>query len=130
MAISGWGPPENVPFLSIPVEIIEERHGLTLPKGLPGPMSRPTPEALGGLLEGGGFSDVGVEETSVDFDFGSGEEFSTYVREIASPVRALLADLPIEVQDETWAAIGAAAPAGPDGRVRLSNLVLLASGSA
>ena len=55
-----------------------------------------------------------------------------YVREIAPPVTALMADQPQEVQDETWAAIAAAADerAGSDGSIELSNLVLIASGTA
>jgi SAM-dependent methyltransferase len=129
-AISSWGPPERVPFLGIAVRTIEERHGRTLPPGLPGPLSRPTPDALAALLEAGGYAEVAVEETSVDFEFDSGRDFAGYVRDIASPVRALIADQPAEVQEETWAAVGAAAPAQPDGSVKLSNLVLLASGSA
>ena len=41
-----------------------------------------------------------------------------------------MADQPQEVQDETWAAITAAADerAGADGSIELKNLVLLASG--
>jgi enediyne biosynthesis protein CalE5 len=133
MAIASWGPPDRAPFLGVPVGTVMQRLDVPPPPpGTPGPLSRPTPEAIGGLLEGGGFSDVEVEEAEVSFGFGSAEEFTTLVREIAPPITAMMADRPQEVQDETWAAITAAVAerAGDDGSVEFKNLVLLASGSA
>ena len=59
MAISSWGSPDRVPFLGIPMRTAMQRLGvLPPPPGTPGPLSRPTPQALGGLLEAAGFSDV------------------------------------------------------------------------
>jgi ubiquinone/menaquinone biosynthesis C-methylase UbiE len=133
MAISSWGPPDRAPFLGVPVQTVMQRLDIPPPPpGTPGPLSRPTPEAIGGLLEGGGFSDVEVEEAEVSFRFGSGEEFTTFVREIAPPITAMMADRPQEVQDETWAAITAAVAerANDDATVEFKNLVLLASGRA
>lgn len=133
MAIASWGPPERVPMLSLPMGTVIQRLGVTPPPpGTPGPLSRPTPEAIGGLLEGGGFSDVQVEETEVTMVYESAEQFTIFVREIAPPITALMADQPPEVQDETWAAITTAADerAGSDGTIEMKNLVLLASGTA
>jgi hypothetical protein len=63
MAISSWGPPERTPFLGVPMRTAMERLGVPPPPpGTPGPLSRPTPEAIGGLLSGGGFEGVEVEE--------------------------------------------------------------------
>ena len=102
------------------------------PPGTPGPLSRPTPEALGGLLEAGGFSGVKVEEADVTFEWRSPEEFTTFIREIAPPISAIIDPHPRDIQDETWAAITEATrrAAADDGAVRLSNLVLLAVGRA
>ena len=102
------------------------------PPGTPGPLSRPTPQALGGLLEAAGFSSVQVEEAKVTFQWQSPEEFTTFIREIAPPITAMIAPHPQEVQDETWAAITEAIrETAVDGEpVRLSNLVLLAAGRA
>jgi enediyne biosynthesis protein CalE5 len=133
MAISSWGPPERVPFLAIPMRTAMQRLDVPPPPpGTPGPLSRPTPAALGGLLEVGGFSDVQVEEADVTFEWQSPEEFTTFIREIAPPLTAMIDPHPQDVQDETWAAITEAIrqEAGDDGKVRLSNLVLLASGRA
>ena len=133
MAISSWGEPDRVPFLSIPMRTAMRRLDVPPPPpGTPGPLSRPTPDAIGGLLEGGGFSDVQVEEAEVTFELDSPEASTTYVREIAPPITAMLAPYPADVQEETWAAITDAMreEAGGDGRFSLSNLVLLASGRA
>ena len=133
MAISSWGQPERVPFLAIPMKTAMERLDVPPPPpGTPGPLSRPTPEALAGLLEGGGFSDVEVEEATVTFEWSSPEEFTTWIHEIAPPVNAIIDPHPPEVQEETWAAITEAVreKAGDDGTVTLSNLVLLAAGRA
>jgi enediyne biosynthesis protein CalE5 len=133
MAISSWGPPDRVPFLAIPLRTAMQQLDVQPPPpGTPGPLSRPTPEALGGLLEAGGFSDVNVEEADVTFEWPSPEEFTTFVREISTSIGAMIAPHPPEVQDETWAAITEAVrqAAADDGRVRFSNLVLLAAGRA
>jgi ubiquinone/menaquinone biosynthesis C-methylase UbiE len=133
MAISSWGSPEQVPMLAIPMQTAMQRLGVPPPPpGTPGPLSRPTPEALGGLLEGGGFADVDVEETEVALEWQSPEEFTTFVKEIAAPIAAMIAPHPQEVQDQTWAAITEAVrqAAGNGGTVRFSNLALLAAGRA
>lgn len=133
MAISSWGPPDRVPFIGIPVITAMQRLGVEPPPpGTPGPLSRPTPEAIAGLLEGGGFSDVAVEEAQVAFHWDSAEEFTQFTRDIVPPVTAMIDPHPQEVQDETWAAITAAAGehAGADGGIDLTGLVLIASGRA
>jgi SAM-dependent methyltransferase len=133
MAISSWGPPERVPFLGIPVRTTMQLLDVPPPPpGTPGPLSRPTPEAIGGLLEGGGFSDVQVEDVEVTFDWESPEAFTTFVREIAPPITAMINPHPPEVQTQAWTAItdAMAQEAEDDGTVRLTNQVWLASGSA
>jgi SAM-dependent methyltransferase len=133
MAISSWGPPERVPMLAIPMKTAMQRLDVPPPPpGTPGPLSRPTAEALGGLLEAGGFSDVAVEEAEVSFEWGSPEEFTSFIREIAPPISAMIDPQPQDVQDETWAAITDAIRqhAEGDGPVRLTNLVLMAAGRA
>jgi SAM-dependent methyltransferase len=133
IAIASWGPPERVPFLAIPMgTAIRRLDAEPPPPGTPGPLSRPTPEAIGGLLEGGGFSEIQVEEAEVAMEWESAEEFTTFVKEIAPPIRAIIDPHPQEVQDETWAAITEAVGehAADDGRVSLTSLALIASGRA
>ncbi len=132
MAISSWGPPDRVPFLAVPMRTVMQRLGVEPPPpGTPGPLSRPTPEAIGGLLEGGGFSDVDVDELEVDFEWESADAFTQFVKEIAPPVSNLLKPHPEEVQEETWAAVSeAVAEHADDGVIRMRNLVLIAAGTA
>jgi SAM-dependent methyltransferase len=133
MAIASWGAPDEVPFLSIPMRTTRERLGIPPPPpGTPGPLSRPTPAAIGGLLEGGGFSKVAVERAEVVFEFDSPQHFTAYVRAIAAPIRAMIAQHAGEAQEEAWDAItqAAAEVGGGPGPLRLSNAVLLASATA
>ena len=96
------------------------------------PLSRPTPDALGGLLEGGGFSKVAVELDEVTFEFDSPEHFTAYVRAIAAPIRAMIEQHAGAAQDDAWDAITRAAAelGGGSGPLSLSNAVLLAAGTA
>ena len=134
IAISSWGKPDRVPFLSIPLRTTMARLGVDPPAaGTPGPLSRPTPAAIGGLLEGGGFSGVAVEQAEVVFEFDSPQQqFTAYVRAIAAPIRAMIERHAGEAQEEAWDAItqAAADAGGGSGPLRLSNLVLLASATA
>ena len=132
MAIASWGTPDQVPFLSIPMRTAMSKLDVAPPPpGTPGPLSRPTPDAIGGLLEGGGFSDVQTEQADVTFEWESPEEFTTFVKEIAPPISAMINPHPPEVQEETWAAItDAVREAAGEGPVRFPNVVLMASGRA
>jgi SAM-dependent methyltransferase len=133
LAISSWGPPDQVPMLGIPMGTVMKRLDIPPPPpGTPGPLSRPTREAISALLEGGGFSDIQVEEIDLEFEWDSPEEFTRFVKEIAPPVSNLMASHPPEVQDETWAAITEATRAhlGDDDKVRQKNLAFVAAGRA
>jgi SAM-dependent methyltransferase len=133
IAIASWGKPEEVPFLSIPMRTTRERLGVPPPPaGTPGPLSRPTPAVIGGLLEGGGVSEVAVEQAEVIFEFDSPAHFTAYVRAIAAPIRAMIEQHAGEAQEEAWDAItqAAADAGGGSGPLRLANAVLLASGTA
>jgi ubiquinone/menaquinone biosynthesis C-methylase UbiE len=132
MAISSWGPPDRTPFLGLPMKTaLKELDIPPPPPPASGPLSRPTPEALGGLLEAGGFSDVQVEEAEVTMEWSSPEEFASYVREIAPPINALIDPHPEDVRKATWDAITEAArETAGGGPTTVTNLVLLAAGKA
>jgi SAM-dependent methyltransferase len=133
MAISSWGPPERVPMMAVPMATAMRLLELPPPPpGRPGPLSRPTPAAIGGLLEGGGFSDVDVEELEVTMEYGSAEEFTRSVQALVPPITNLLKSHPPERQQQVWQAVtdAARAHASEDGGVRMTNLVLVAAGQA
>jgi SAM-dependent methyltransferase len=133
MVISSWGPPERVPFIAVPMGTAMRTLGVDPPPpGTPGPLSRPTREALGGLLEGGGFSEVEVEETEVAFEWESPREFVDMVKDTVPPLVALIAKHEPDDPEKAWDAILGAVEerAADDGTVTFSNLVLLAFGRA
>ena len=132
-AICSWGPRVRVPFMAIAMKTAMEKLEVSPPPpGTPGPLSRPTPGAIGGLLERGGFTGVEVEELEVSWPFDSAEEYTAYAKAIVAPVVAMISPHPEEVQRETWQAITDAARehAGSDGRIVLQNQVLVAAGQA
>ena len=94
--------------------------------------SRPTPAAIGGLLEGGGFSKVAVEQDEVTFEFDSPEHFTAYIRAISAPIRAMIEQHAGGAQEEAWDAItqAAAGAGGGSKPLSFSNVVLLASATA
>ena len=95
MAIASWGTLDRVPMLGLTIGTLVQRVGIAPPpKGMLGPLSRPTPEELGALLEGGGFSNVEVEELEVVLDYESPEDFVECLRDIAPPITALLKQHP------------------------------------
>jgi len=133
MAVSSWGPPERVPFMAVPGGTVMKLLEVPPPPpGRPGPLSRPTPAAIGGLLEGGGFSDVEVEELEVTFEYDSAEEFTRSVQELVPPIANLVKSRPPELQQQVWQAVTDAARAhvSEDGSLRMTNLVLVAAGQA
>jgi hypothetical protein len=69
---------------------------------------------------------------NLDFEWESVDAFIRFLKEIAPSFSALLEPHPPDVREETWAAIGEAISphAAPDGKLRLSNLVLVAVGRA
>jgi SAM-dependent methyltransferase len=133
MAISSHGIPEKVPMIARPMMTVSNLLDVPPPPpGTPGPLSRPTPESIGGLLQGGGFSDVQVEEMEITFDWASPEEFSGYVKDIVAPIRKLVDEQPPDVQEEAWQAIAddIRSEAASDGTLKLPSQVLLAFGKA
>ena len=78
------------------------------------------------------FFGVEVEEAEVTFEWDSPEHFMGFMKEIAPPIHALMEGHSDEEKQATWEAIAEAArgQADADGKVSLTNLVLLASGEA
>ena len=132
-AIASWGPPERVPMIGLPMKVVSERLDVPPPPpGTPGPLSRPTSQAIAGLLEAAGFTDITVEDAEVVMEWESPEQFTAFNRDIVPPLRAMLAERAEQEQKEALAAITEAARAlsGDGPGVRLSNLALLAVGRA
>jgi hypothetical protein len=102
------------------------------PPGTPGPLSRPTPAAVAALLEGGGFSNVAVEQNEVSYEFDSPDQFTAYIRAIAAPIRLMIEQHAGDAKEEVWGEItqAAADALGDSKPLRCSNAVLLGSATA
>src|SRR3954452_5613984 len=132
-AISSWGPPERVPFLGIAMKAaLETLDVAPPPPGTPGPLSRPTNESTASLLEGGGFTEVSVEDLEISLPFESAEQYTEWVQAIVAPIVAMISAHPEDAQRQAWEAIaeGARDRAGADGKISFENQVLVASGQA
>ena len=133
MAIASWGAPPEAPMISLAMmAVLRYLQQPPAPAGTPGPLSRPTPEAIGTILEGGGFSGVEVEETQVVMSWESPEAFTSYIQDVVAPLVAMLEPYLQDVRGAAWNAVTEAARehAAEDGSVTLSNKALLASGTA
>jgi ubiquinone/menaquinone biosynthesis C-methylase UbiE len=132
-AISSWGPPERSPLLGLPMRaVLDFLDEEPPPPGTPGPLSRPTPEAIGGLLEGGGFSGVETEDMDLTCEWGSPEEFAVYIKDVVAPITRMVEAHPPDKQEQAWKAVADSVRdhAEPDGNIRLANQVLFAVGTA
>ena len=90
------------------------------------------PGAFERILHDAGFRDVSCEGVAVGFIFASPAAYARYRREITSRDAALAEHNPPEEVEAAWRAVEKAAEAfaGPDGRVRMTNLALCAAGRA
>jgi hypothetical protein len=99
------------------------------PPGTPGLFAFADRSRLQAVLEEAGFKDVVIEPVELSMaDFETGEEFFTFVRELAGPVATLFAQLSPEAQAVAQKEIVSAAT-GPDGRVKLPGVTWVASGT-
>lgn len=98
------------------------------PRG-PGPLRLSAPGALEGVLREAGFTGVTIETREVVFAFDSLAMHWEIIREMAAPVAAAEAKLePSELAKLKDALADALAPFTRDGRVRLPNVAICATG--
>ena len=134
-ATSVWAPAEKNPFISLPMGVARQ----TLqPPPPPPPPDAPNlfklgaPGAIESAFANAGFNNVQSEVFALTMTFASPEEYTEFMREIAPPVRALVADRSPEVQSGFWNTIleRARGFAGPNGEMKMSSEAILAVGSA
>jgi enediyne biosynthesis protein CalE5 len=132
IAVAVWGPPQNNPFLSLPI--------MTARKYYTGP-PLPDPTAPGGVFsfadkgrlqsvfEQSGFRDVRIEEMNEPMAvFDSGVEYWEFCTDIMSPLRRILDQMPADIVEKIGReVIEAASEGSPDGKVALNGNPILAS---
>ena len=133
-ATSVWSTPENVPFISLPMGTAQR---VLQPPPPPPPPDAPNLFKLGApgltesIFEQSGFKDIAASVITVELESSSAEEYRDFVKDIAPPIRALVANRGPEEQDAYWDALVAAAKghATADGSVRLRGDTILVVGT-
>ncbi len=126
-----WGPPQKVPFVSVPMVVaMRELQVPPPPPGMPGPFRLADPQYLEHLLTQAGFTQVHTEAMMLTFEWASSKELVRFHQDILTQLNALLSKYPVERQAEVWQAIEEALGqfTTPDGTCRIENEVILAFG--
>ena len=128
IAAAVWDVPPKVPMVSLAMGVIQKMFQLPPPPaGAPGPFALADTSALEKGLADAGFTDIRTDRMTVTIEFPSAKDYTEFIREVAAPVRAMLASQPEEKQAEARRAIADAAGqfAGGDGVVRMPNEAIL-----
>jgi ubiquinone/menaquinone biosynthesis C-methylase UbiE len=129
IAVACWAQPDKNPWVSVTMGIIRRRLNAPPPApGTPNIFAFADEARLRSVLEEAGFQVSSVEPVALTMaDFDSGDEFFTFLRELAGPVTTLYSqlspDAQREVRDEVVQAI-----MGADGRVVLPGVTWVAAG--
>lgn len=129
-ATAVWDVPPKVPIASLAFGIAQKMFQLPPP-----PLGTPS---LFGLADGvleramtqAGFTDVRAEALTVTVEFPSSEAFTQYLKDVAAPIVALLANQPSERQDEFWQALATALQqyATAEGNLRIPSTTICVVG--
>jgi len=124
LAAAVWGPPTNVPLISVTMNTV--RHELKappLPADVPGPFSLADVTVLEQTLSKAGFTDIRSEQLTVTIEWASAEAYTGFQQAIAAPIQAMLVNEPTERQEHVWRAVTDAARkhADSEGILKLRN---------
>ena len=124
VAAAVWDTPDKAPGISLSIKaILKFLNASPPPPGMPGPFALADKEKLAAVFESAGFSDLEIESKTVTFSWASAEEYTQWIKDIASPIKAMLADKPEDIQKKGWDAVTEAARAyeADDGSVVIDN---------
>ena len=128
-AAAAWGGPEEVPMISVGGALIRSLLPPPIDPDI-GPFRFAEASTLEGLLAAAGLGAIEGEAITVTVEFPDVADFIRYRQQVSTQDLALRENHPPEKVAEIWAAVAdeAAAYVGPDGRVKLENRALIASG--
>ena len=94
VVLAVWGAPDRNPFFTaLGMGLVEAGHVPPPDPSAPGIFSLGDPEAVRGLLDGAGFTDVRVEEVAVRFAFGDVDEYVAIHADASGPMALVLRGL-------------------------------------
>jgi ubiquinone/menaquinone biosynthesis C-methylase UbiE len=131
LAAAVWAAPADVPLLDTAFATARKVIDAPAPPaGAPGPFSLADAEALNQRLVQAGFQDVRTEALPLTFRFDSAQQFTAFHKDIAAPIKAMIASHSPDMQRKVWDAVAEAAKkyAAADGSVSMSNKTICISG--
>jgi SAM-dependent methyltransferase len=123
-----WSEPSKVPMISMVFGIVQQKLNLPPPPlGTPGPFSLADVSILERALREAGFPAMRSERMNLLAELPSAKTFVDAMRDLAAPLRGMLAAHPPEVEAEVWREIETAAGqyAKADGVVRIPGEAIL-----
>ncbi len=127
-----WSTPEKVPIASVSYNVIAKELALKPPpKGGPGIFALADTARLASLMEGAGFKGVGIETFPVTFVYDTARQYVDMTKDLAAPMRAMVAKETQERQSEVWAMVEEACDdyMRDDGKVEMVSESLLVWGT-
>jgi enediyne biosynthesis protein CalE5 len=127
LAAAVWGPPAQVPAISMPMRIIRQRRHLPpLPAGVPGPFSLADEPRLREYFQQAGFAHIHTEHVTVTLEYTSPEMFLEERLATSANTRLLLAEASEAERADIFGAITEELQTyqEADGLIRLRNDVL------
>ena len=102
-ACAVWGYPSKVPLISFPMGVVMRELNIpALPPGLPGPFALADIGILENALTKAGFKNVQIEQLPVIFRFDSVQDFISYTKATAAPIKFILDKESETRQEEIW----------------------------
>ena len=130
VAVSTWGPPERVPFFSVPNQIVGRHVPPPPDPDARGPFTLPTREALIAVLHEAGFVDINIDVFEANVvSAPSPDAYWDEMSQISGMMGRTLAGLSESQREAIRAdAIAVVSKRFPDGQVRLGGEALIGSG--
>ena len=132
-AAAVWGPPDTVPFTSVPMGIIRQRLHVPPPSpGTPGTFTLADAHVLTQTFTQAGFTEVSTERLTITFTYPSVDIFVQEREATSASIRQLLGAASPEDRTAIWHAVSAAITQyqAPDGVLRIPNDILCVVGRA
>lgn len=133
LAAAVWGPPAKVPLIALAMNTVRQQlEASPPPPGTLGPFSLADVTQLEQALRNAGFSDIHNVRMTGTLEFSSSEEYTKFHQAVSAPIKAMLANLPAQRQEQVWRAVTDAALSHADvrGKVRLENEVICVAARA
>ncbi len=124
LAAAVWGPPDRVGFAACLPVILDALDLDPPPRDRPGPFALGDPERLTDVVTDAGFTEVETGTAVAVWEFASRQACTQFIRDVAPPVTALVADQPEPVRQHVWQRVTEQAwePfVAADGRIHLPN---------